>query len=1184
VGRFSRVALTAVGLWIGMAAALYGAVPRQGEETGTVVTVNGDEEIQFIAEANWRIAEIEQGLLAGDRLRTGPVGGLALRFIDQTLIRVHRNTELVIKQIGGDQDTQLQLDQGQVWARAAKGGAGVDIATPSATAAIRGTDWSLNVDANGKTTLIVTAGQVELSNEFGQVLVGPGEAAIAEIGRAPTKIFLAQRPGREQMMYYVDARTAFTYLPLNDLSTAEMRVQRDSLHQKDEAALSDEERVTLAELALRFEGMDETRRLLASLEGRALTPELAARRQLVTGMMAATEKRWDEAAAAFAAADPELEGRRRLSAVFGQYLALALGGRRQEAAAMKLRVDALPDDAYRAMGDALLAAVTGDTPGAITILDEAEKRFPNETYLPVFRGFLAVVLADEDAARAASERADALDPADPSVIQLRAVVLSDFDWDIQAAQAEVEDGLQESPGATELWNGLGLLRSEQGDNAGARDAFLEAIRLDPYDPVPRGNLAIVYLDMEMLDEAKEQIDQAKALDPSFYVVHLAEGRWLIQQGDLEGAKQEFLASVAANPVVGDSSLGLAITYYQNREIDLALQALDDAERLNPDDPIISLVRTVIALNESNAGEAIRAAKDTYRRYQQRGRAYTTVASTRSDGSYLFNAFDNLSLSDWGRYYGDRLFNPFDSASHFYQASAPVTDVTADGTESAGSFSSAIQGLLLEPLASSARNRYDDLFRRPFADFTLGSNIALDEDGVLGGGGFVDAEAYMNDGLPFAISANFSYDVADDDAQQVISESLTGTMLAGTQLGLSDKVFFFAVAGRAEDVTPVPLAFGLKERIVSRTYNTGVGFSHQFGESNTLMGVVGANGSHSDGFINSVNVLDGDEDSGVAAVTHMIDIDGVVLRYGIEGQLTEGQSTVLSVLSNDGDEFSGRAYADASAEIIEDVNLQIGAYASHFHADLGGNNDTRFDPRIGLSWQPVDGHWLRLGFRQDTSLPLGVSLAPVATVGLVPFNTPTGDGGKIQTIAARWDAEWTERFFTSVEYQHQEIDDFEVAITDNSLTSTILLGGLQASKGRLDSVSLSANAWLSDQFGGFVRGTLTESENRDTGFDLPLVPDWTANVGITWVHPAQIRVSLVENFIGNRDGDLAGSTLYMDATTDFFVTWEPLDRHLALGASVENIFDQSVDLAKDPLFGTTYQAPGTTFRLSGEVRF
>jgi len=1163
-----------------MGAALYAAIPRQGDATGTIVTANGDEEIQFVAEANWRIAEIEQGLLAGDRLRTGPAGLLALRFVDQTVIRVHRNTELLIKQLGGG-NTELQLNQGQVWAREATGGTGIDIATPSATAAIRGTDWSLHVDAAGRTTLIVTAGQVELKNEFGQVLVGPGEAAVAEIGQAPTKIFLAQAPGREQMMYYLDARTAFTFLPLNDLRTAEMRALRDSLRQKDEAALSDEERVALAELALRFDGMDGARRLLESLDGRQLPADLTARVHLVAGMISATEKRWDDAAAAFAAAAPDLQARRHLAAVFGRYLALALGGRREEAAAMKAQIDALPDDAYGALADALLAAVTGDTPGAAELLDEAEKRFPEETYLPVFRGLLAVVLADEDAARAASERADALDPDDPNTIQLRAVVLSDFDWDIKASQAEIERGLQQSPGAEELWNDLGLLRSEQGDNAGARDAFLEAIRLDPYDPVPRANLAIVYLDVDMLDEAKEQIDQAKALDPSFYVVHLAEGRWLIQQGDLEGAKQEFLASVASNPLVADSSLGLAIAYYQNREIERALQALDDAERLNPEDPIISLVRTVFALNESNAGEAIRAARETYRRYQQRGRGYTTVASTRSDGSYLFNAFDNLSLSDWGRYYGDRLFNPFDSASHFYQSAVLQPEVAADGVADSGSFDAAVQGLLLEPLASSARNRYDDLFRRPFLDFTLGSNLLLDEDGVLGGGGFADVEAFMNDGLPFAISANLAYQNADDDGLAIVNDSIAGTVLAGAELGLSDRLFFFGIVTDSDDINGATLNLGLSEDIESGSYNTGVGFSHQFGESNVLMGLIGANGTNFNGDVPlALGHLKVNEDAGLAALSHLIDLDGVVLRYGLEGELADGNTNAYLLglgQSVDGDQFAGRAYVDASAELFEDVNLQLGAYLSHFETDVG-QNDTRFDPRIGLSWQFADGQWLRAGFRQDTTLGLGASLAPVATVGLVPFETPTADGGMIEMVAVRWDAEWSDRFFTSLEYQHQDIDDYNVTITDSSLFLTLAGAQLAATKGELDMASLSANVWLSDQFGAFARGTLADSENEDTGFDLPLVPDWTANVGVTWVHPEQIRVSLIENLIGHRDGDLAGTNLGTVATTDITMSWEPLERHLALGASVLNILDEDYELA------TGFPAPGVTFRLSGEVRF
>ncbi len=1184
MARGRRLAIIALGLWLGTAAALYAAVPRQGEATGTIVDALGDEEIQFVAEPNWRAAEIEQGLLAGDHLRTGPAGLLALRFIDQTLIRVHRNTELLIKQLGGGAETQLQLDQGQVWAREATGGSDISISTPSATAAIRGTDWTLNVEPSGKTTLTVTAGEVELKNDYGEVLVGPGEAAVAEVGRAPTKIFLAQKPGREQMLYYLDARSALSFLPVSDLSSTDLRPANDRLRQKDESSLADDERLSLVEGELSYGSVVEAKRLLEPLAGHQLSPDLAARRQLIDGAIAAHEQRWDDAAAAFAAAAPQLQGRRHISAVFGRYFTLIFGGRAAEAAAMKAEVDALPDDPSTVQILAVFEASTGELDAAAARLEEAEKRYPDVVEFPAIRGLLGVVLADEEAARAASERADRIDPRNPDAMQLRAAVLSDFDWDLKASQAELEEGLALDPRDADLWNSLGLLRSNQGDNAGAREAFETAIRLDPYDLAPHANLAIVYLDVDMLDEAKEQIDIAKALDPAFYIVHVAEGRWLIQQGDLEGAKQQFLDAVAANPQVAESSLGLAITYYQNRQIDLARQALDDAERLDPDDPAVSLVRTVIALNESEAGEAIRAAKETYRRYLQRGRAFNTLASARSDGSYLFNAFDNLSLSDWGRYYGDRLFNPFDPASHFYQSAVIQPEVAADGVEQTGSFNEAIQGLLLEPLASSARNRYDDLFRRPFFDFTLGSNLVLDRDGVLGGGGFADVETFMNDGLPLAIAANLSYQTFDDDALSIVNDTITGTFLAGAELGLSDRLFMFATVSDADDVNGSTLGLGLHEDFAGRSYNTGIGFSHTFGESNVLMGLFGANGSHSDGEVNTFDVIDTDEDSGLVALTHLIDIEGVTLRYGVEGQLTKGQTTLFGILGSDGDAIAGRAYLDAATEIATDLNLQIGAYISHFEADAG-EAKTRFDPRIGLSWQPVTGQWLRLGFRQDSTLGLGASLAPDATVGLVPFATPTADGGKLQTIAARWDAEWTDRFFTSVEYQHQEIDDYVITFTDTSIFSSVFVGPIAASEGHIDMVSLSANAWLTDQFGAFARATFTDSENEDNGRDLPLVPDWTGNFGITWVHPEQIRVTLTENLIGQRDGDLIGTELSADATTDFTVSWEPLDKHLALGASVLNIFDQKVEVAKDPVaLLPTYQTQGTIFKLSGEVRF
>ena len=145
----------------------------------------------------WRAALVRQDLLGGDTLRTNAIGNLAILFADETQIRVGRNSTLLVKEVAQDGgQTQLELGAGSLWARAARGGSGVEVKTPAAVAAIRGTDWSLSVDGSGKTALVVLEGEVELRNAKGAVTVRQGEGALAAVGQVPTKFVLvnSQRP------------------------------------------------------------------------------------------------------------------------------------------------------------------------------------------------------------------------------------------------------------------------------------------------------------------------------------------------------------------------------------------------------------------------------------------------------------------------------------------------------------------------------------------------------------------------------------------------------------------------------------------------------------------------------------------------------------------------------------------------------------------------------------------------------------------------------------------------------------------------------------------------------------------------------------------------------------------------------------------------------------------------------
>jgi outer membrane receptor protein involved in Fe transport len=88
----------------------------------------------------------------------------------------------------------------------------------------------------------------------------------------------------------------------------------------------------------------------------------------------------------------------------------------------------------------------------------------------------------------------------------------------------------------------------------------------------------------------------------------------------------------------------------------------------------------------------------------------------------------------------------------------------------------------------------------------------------------------------------------------------------------------------------------------------------------------------------------------------------------------------------------------------------------------------------------------------------------------------------------------------------------------------------------------------------------------------------ANAGVSWVHPAQITVTLSETVIGERLGAVDGDELDAVPITNFSIEWQPWDKRLNFSLDAINLLDEDFDLAED------IPAPGRTVILSGHVRF
>ena len=151
--------------------------------------------------ADWQPARPAQPLATGDFVRTRQAARMALLFADDTQLRLHQNTVLQVKGVATPAQpvTTLLLNAGRAWTQTRRvDGSRLNLETPAATAAIRGTDWDISVEDDGRTLLTVLSGTVEFSNAQGQVSVGANEAAYAEVGKAPVKLVLSQPRDRIQ--------------------------------------------------------------------------------------------------------------------------------------------------------------------------------------------------------------------------------------------------------------------------------------------------------------------------------------------------------------------------------------------------------------------------------------------------------------------------------------------------------------------------------------------------------------------------------------------------------------------------------------------------------------------------------------------------------------------------------------------------------------------------------------------------------------------------------------------------------------------------------------------------------------------------------------------------------------------------------------------------------------------------
>ena len=217
--------------------AFFFSTPSQGQDIAAkILSVQGTVDVQE-GTPDWAPARVNQTLVAGAVVRTAVRSRTALLLADETQLKIGPSARLELRQVrrssnllqrisqvvAGAEQSILNLESGKVWLRSKRVPARVRVRTPAVTAAIRGTEFVVDVRTDGESLVTVLDGAVDMSNDQGAVVVNSGEQGRARIGKAPIKIVIVNPDDAVQWTFFYSPEISPRDYPFRYRRRAEAR-------------------------------------------------------------------------------------------------------------------------------------------------------------------------------------------------------------------------------------------------------------------------------------------------------------------------------------------------------------------------------------------------------------------------------------------------------------------------------------------------------------------------------------------------------------------------------------------------------------------------------------------------------------------------------------------------------------------------------------------------------------------------------------------------------------------------------------------------------------------------------------------------------------------------------------------------------------------------------------------------
>lgn len=1125
------------------------------ERAATIISVTGTGQYAETDAAPWLAAETEQALSAGNLVRTAEFSRMGLLFNDRTQIRLNEKTQLRIKE--AETETRLQIGFGRAWTQTKTLPNRLYMETPSATAAIRGTDWDIEVDANGKTLITVLSGEVDFFNDFGRVRVGENESAEAEIGKAPAKLILVRPKDRVQWV------NAFAIEPLRQISLAGAVLENAAT--PDSAAT----RISLGFAALHAGKPDEALRQFDGVAG-------------VTGAQA------------------QLLALGRISAMILQE---NLGQAMAELTVLTREEHLRQPAPFLLLADIMLYA--GDTPRAVQYLQTGISRFPADARL--YAALSRVWLAAGDAAHAREMAEQALQQDNHKLeARLAEGELARIEGDGKTAARAFSAAIEQNPADDRGWFGMGRIHTEKEEVPQARSKLLRAIELNADGLGYQGELGTLETFANNFDDARAAYNAALKRKPDDYVALTGLGLLELKRGHTEAGLEKFLRASLIEPRFARVHVYIAAAYYQMELAPRALEELNKASQLDSKDPIPHLMASIIYNDLLRPADAIAAARRALK-LMPNLKSLNQLANNQRGTTNLGQAFAFFGMEEWAQNYAQESYNQFWAGSHLFLADRYQGLFTKN--------SELFQGFLADPTAFGNSNRNQTLLQKPGNYFT-GSIRGLTAPGSLHGGSpLMQANGFANGIVPlayFASQERFNLELGDGPVD------LTSTTAA---LGVSPRhdigVFLFATKNQnkagIEDETPgveadlrdlrntANVDFGLHYKLSpqsqiwfkyaqfrsrNRTDGSILGFptrsrirvqqpewmlrhTFELGEQHEISwGAERGERKTASDFRTDFSDADFPGFFGVSDFLY----DETTYDFYLSDRWKPAAPLMLQA-----DVFYQHQQRDASY-------LKYPIFSNAPELEFADFSDQsiprhRIRPRVGLVYKLTENALIRMAYQQWLRPAQFSTLGPVATAGIPLDDKFIERGGQMTRYRGQFEWEVTPRNFVSAYYDCKWGKNNPFSLTPFTIGNLQNLNRLASrdlgslvrddltdfslpakGEGRLQNLGLALNHLLNENWALFGRYVHSSSENRSDAFrnnDLPFLSDDAAAIGATFIHPSGwYFVSRMVRRTGQFQDEAnthKGNAIWSGAS-DLY--WQPGDKRYLLRFSVDDAFDSN----------------------------